>query len=87
MRTVIDYAEERSIYKELIVMCLQTISKNNGRQNSATEYYNADRTTWKLTFFLQDINTTSKELKTERDCSHRAHQYGVKYREKGSAGR
>ena len=65
-------------------MCLQTISKNNGRQNSATEYYNADRATWKLTFFLQDINTTSKELKTERDCSHRAHQYGVKYREKGS---
>ena len=26
-------------------------------------------TTWKLT--LQDINTTPKELKTERDCSHR----------------
>ena len=33
------------------------------------EYCNADRTTWKLT--LQDINTTLKELKTERDCSHR----------------
>ena len=33
------------------------------------EYCNADRTTWKLT--LQDINTTPKELKTERDCSHR----------------
>ena len=32
-------------------------------------YCNADRTTWKLT--LQDINTTPKELKTERDCSHR----------------
>ena len=30
---------------------------------------NADRTTWKLT--LQDINTTPKELKIERDCSHR----------------
>ena len=30
---------------------------------------NADRTTSKLT--LQDINTTPKELKTERDCSHR----------------
>ena len=35
----------------------------------STEYCNADRTTWKLT--LQDINTTPKELKTERDCSHR----------------
>ena len=33
------------------------------------EYCNADRTTWKLN--LQDINTTPKELKTERDCSHR----------------
>ena len=33
------------------------------------EYCNADRTTWKLT--LQDINTTPKELTTERDCSHR----------------
>ena len=33
------------------------------------EYCNADCTTWKLT--LQDINTTSKELKTERDCNHR----------------
>ena len=33
------------------------------------EYCNADRTTWTLT--LQDINTTPKELKTERDCSHR----------------
>ena len=32
------------------------------------DYYNADRTTWKLT--LHDINTTPKELKTERDCSH-----------------
>ena len=29
----------------------------------------ADRITWKLT--LQDINTTPKELKTERDCSPR----------------
>ena len=29
------------------------------------QYCNADRTTWKLT--LQDINTTPKELKTERD--------------------
>ena len=35
------------------------------KQNTA----NADSTTWKLT--LQDINTTLKELKTERDCSHR----------------
>ena len=33
------------------------------------EYCNADRITWKLT--LQDIKTTPKELKTERDCSHR----------------
>ena len=33
------------------------------------EYCNADCTTWKLT--LKDINTTPKELKTERDCSHR----------------
>ena len=33
------------------------------------EYCNADRTTWKLT--LQDINTTPKELKTERDCNLR----------------
>ena len=33
------------------------------------EFYKADRTKWKLT--LQDINTTPKELKTERDCSHR----------------
>ena len=33
------------------------------------ENCNADRTTWKLT--LQDINTTPKELKTERDFSHR----------------
>ena len=33
------------------------------------EYCNADRTTWKLT--LQYINTTPKELKTERDCSRR----------------
>ena len=33
------------------------------------EYCNADRTTWKLT--LQDIKTTPKELKTERDCNHR----------------
>jgi len=32
------------------------------------EYCNADLTSWKLT--LQDINTTPKELKTERDCSH-----------------
>ena len=38
------------------------------KQNTM-EYCNADRTTWKLT--LQDINTTPKELKTERDCSHR----------------
>ena len=33
------------------------------------EYCSADRTTWKLT--LQGINTKPKELKTERDCSHR----------------
>ena len=33
------------------------------------EYCNADRITWKLT--LQDIKTTPKELKTERDCSPR----------------
>ena len=50
------------------------------------EYCNADRTTWKLT--LQDINATPKELKTERDCSHRqlfhpfwACQYGATTRE------
>ena len=36
---------------------------------SGNEYCNADRTTRKLA--LQDINTTPKELKTERDCSCR----------------
>ena len=34
-----------------------------------TEFCKADRTTWKLT--LQDINTTPKELKTERGRSRR----------------
>ena len=33
------------------------------------EYCTTDRTTWKLT--LQDINTTPKELKAERECGHR----------------
>ena len=50
------------------------------------EYCNADRTTWKLT--LQDINTTPKELKTERDVAidscfglFGARQYGVTTRD------
>ena len=34
-----------------------------------TEFCKADRTTWKLT--LQDINTTPKELKTERGRSRK----------------
>ena len=38
-----------------------------------TEYCNADRTKWKST--LQDINTTSQELK--RDCSHRQLFWGL----------
>ena len=33
------------------------------------KFYNTDRTTWKLT--SQDINKIPKELKTERDCSHK----------------
>ena len=50
------------------------------------EYCNADHTTWKLT--LQDINTTPKELKTERDVAidscfglFGARQYGVTTRD------
>ena len=40
----------------------------NSKKWDDNGHSNADRTTRKLT--LQDINTTPKELKTERDCSH-----------------
>ena len=41
----------------------------NNIQSRRTEFCKADRTSWKLT--LQDINTTPKEPKTERDCNYR----------------
>ena len=64
-RTANEYAEERGIYKGLI-----SKNKNVDILNSASRILQlADRTRCKLT--LQDINTTPKELKTERDCSHR----------------
>ena len=63
-RTANEYAEERRIYKDLI-------SKNNVVDilNSASRILQCWSYYVKLT--LQDINTTPKELKTERDCSHR----------------
>ena len=56
-----EYASEHRIYRRPGQQ-IQTPSRH-------IEFYKADRTKWKLT--LQDIDTTPKELKTERDCSHR----------------
>ena len=56
-----EYASEHRIYRRPGQQ-IQTPSRH-------IEFYKADRTKWKLT--LQDINTTPKELKTERDCSNR----------------
>ena len=55
------------LLRENKVLTRNTISQNYLILQA--EYCNADCTTWKLT--LQDINATPKELKTERDCSHR----------------
>ena len=60
-RTANECAEERRMIKTWS-------AKLTSRHILQAEYCNANRTTWKLT--LQDINTTPKELKTERDCSH-----------------
>ena len=57
--------------------------RQTNRQIMQAEYCNADRTTRKLT-----LQATPKELKTQRDCSHRqlfcsfwGRQYGVTTRE------
>ena len=66
-RTANKYVEEPRIYKDLI-------SENNNVDilNSASRILQCWSYYVKLT--LQDVNTTPKELKTERDCSHRVVQ-------------
>ena len=51
---------------QVSVTCFCAIGGGDDDDDDDVDVLNS---TWKLT--LQDINTTPKELKTERDCSHR----------------